>query len=47
MTPPHFSLHRKRSAGTKMWQVENLRAVKKEGGRTFYLVEWMTTDGGK
>jgi len=44
MSTPHFSLHRKRIADTKMRQVENLCVMNKEGGRTLYLVEWMATD---
>jgi len=50
MSTPHFSSfspHRKRVAGTKLWQIETLRAMKEEGGRTLYLVEWMATDGDK
>ena len=43
----HFSLHRRRIAGTKMRQVENLCAMNKEGGCTLYLVEWLATDGDK
>jgi len=50
MSTPHFSSffsHRKRIAGTKLWQIETLRAMKKEGSRTLYLIEWMATDGDK
>jgi len=39
--------HARRSAGTKMWKIENLLDMKQEGGRTFYLVAWMATDGDK
>jgi len=30
-----------------MWKIENLLDMKQEGGRTFYLVAWMATDGDK
>jgi len=48
MSRPHFSSfspHRKRIEGTKLWQIETLRAMKKEGGCTLYLVEWKITGG--
>jgi len=50
MSTPHFSSffsHRKRVAGTKLWQIETLCAMKKEGGCTLYLVEWIAIDGDK